>query len=233
MREVERLYRLQKLDEGLLLGERRIQEWAGQRKRLEEGLERIRQAREESARMLRSQELRLHQAEGSLWEQENRLKELEGLLYSDAVRSEKELKALQSEIERLRQQKDALESDALQIMLDLDAHRARLEELSAEEERCRQEYEAFVQEVARQEALLRAELEPLRAEREKLAAEVSPYALVLYEQLRRTRGGLAVAQVVHNTCSGCHLEVPLLTRKAALGEALVRCEHCGRILFLS
>ncbi|MGB9722816.1 MAG: zinc ribbon domain-containing protein [Chloroflexia bacterium] len=233
MREVERLYRLQELDEGLALCERKIQEWAAQRKRLQEGLERIRQTRQESARMLRSQELRLHQAESALWEQENRLKELEGLLYSDAVRSERELQALQSEIEQIRRQKDALESDALQIMLDLDAHRARLEELAAEEERCAQGYETFAQETARQEACLREEMEPLRADRERVASEVSPYALVLYEQLRRTRGGPAVVPVVNNTCGGCHLEVPLLTRKAALGEALVRCEHCGRILFLS
>lgn len=233
MREVERLYRLQELDDGLVLYERKIQEMAGQRKRLQEGLERIRNARQESTQRLHSQELRLRQTEGDLWEQENRLKELESRLYSDAVRSEKEVKAMQSEIDRIRQQKDALEVEALQVMLNLDAQRAQLEELAAEEERLSQEYEALVQESTQQEALLRREMEPLRAGRQQLAAEISPQALVLYERLRRTQGGPAVARVVNNTCSGCHLEVPLLTRKAALGEALVQCEHCGRILYLA
>lgn len=233
MREVERLYRLQELDDSLALCERKIQEMAGQRKRLQEGLERIRRSRQESAKMLHSQELRLRQTEGGLWEQENRLKELEGRLYSDAVRSEREVKAMQSEIEQIRRQKDALEVEALQIMFNLDAQRAQLEELAAEEENLTREYESWVQESTRQEALLRQEMEPLRASRQQLAAEVSPQALVLYERLRSTRGGLAVARVVNNTCSGCHLEVPLLTRKAAMGDALVQCEHCGRILYLA
>lgn len=233
MREVERLYRLQELDDGLALCERRIREMAGQRKRLQEGLERIRHSRQESAKMLHSQELRLRQTEGALWEQENRLKELESHLYSDAVRSEREVKAMQSEIEQIRRQKDALEVEALQIMLNLDAQRAQLEELAAEEERLAQEYEALVQESTRQEALLRQEMEPLRASRQQLASEISPQALLLYERLRRTQGGLAVARVVNNACSGCHLEVPLLTRKAAMGETLVQCEHCGRILYHS
>ncbi len=233
MREVERLYRLQELDDGLALCERKIQEMAGQRKRLQEGLERIRNARQESTRRLHSQELRLRQTEGALWEQENHLKELESRLYSDTVRSEKEVKAMQNEIDRIRQQKDALEVEALQVMLNLDAQRAQLEELAAEEERLSQEYEALVRESTQQEALLRQEMEPLRASRQQLAAEISPQALVLYERLRRTQGGPAVARVINNACSGCHLEVPLLTRKAALGEALVQCEHCGRILYLA
>ncbi len=233
MREVERLYRLQELDDGLALCERKIQEMAGQRKRLQEGLERIRNARQESTRRLHSQELRLRQTEGALWEDENRLKELESRLYSDTVRSEKEVRAMQNEIDRIRQQKDALEVEALQLMLNLDTQRAQLEELAAEEERLSQEYEALVRESTQQEALLRQEMEPLRASRQQLAAEISPQALVLYERLRRTQGGPAVARVVNNACSGCHLEVPLLTRKAALGEALVQCEHCGRILYLA
>ncbi len=233
MREVERLYRLQELDDGIALCERRLQEWAGRLQELERALAELRRSRHEGEQTLHQQEQRLRQAEGALWEQEGRLKELEKRLYSDAIRSQKEAQALQAEIEQLRAQKDRMESEALQLMLDLDERRARLAEQAAAESRTVGDHEALVQEIARQEALLRQQVEPLQASRARLAAETSPAALALYEQVRRTRGGRAVVRVVDNACEGCRLEVALLTRKAAAGAALVRCESCGRILFLS
>jgi predicted nucleic acid-binding Zn-ribbon protein len=233
MREVERLYRLQELDDGIALCERRLQEWTSRLQELQCSVAEVRQSQQEGEKALRVQEQCLRQTEGVLWDQERRLKELEKRLYSDAIRSEKEARALQSEIEQVRQQKDQLESEALQLMLDLDQKRARLDQEAEAEARKARECEGMAQEIAQQEALLCQQVEPLRASREQLAAEISPAALAVYEQVRRMRGGRAVVRVVDNACEGCRLEVALLTRKAALGETLVRCESCGRILFVS
>ncbi len=233
MREVERLYRLQELDNGLAMGERKLQELAEHLQRLEHAIEQVRDARAAGEEDLGSQEKHLRHAEGSLWEQETRLKEMEGRLYGGAIRSEKEAQALRAQIEQGSERKEELEDEVLQRMIDLDGLRGRLEELSAEEERRLGEYQAAAQEAAAQESALRQQLAPLQASREALAAEVSPGTLALYEQLRREHSGLAVAPVEDNRCAGCRLEVALLTRKAVLGEKVVRCEYCGRILFIA
>ena len=233
MREVERLYRLQELDDGIALCERRLQEWAGRLQELQRALAELRQSHQEGEKARHLQEQRLRQTEGALWEQEGHLKELEKRLYSNTIRSEKEAQALQSEIEQVRRQKDRLESEALQLMLDQDEIRARLRREAEAVVARTGEYERMGREIAQQEAVLRAQAGPLQASRKQLAAEVAPAALAVYEQVRRARGGRAVVRVVDNACEGCRLEVALLTRKAAAGEALVRCESCGRILLLS
>lgn len=232
MREIERLYRLQELDEELAAGQQELQELAGRRREQEQALLQACAERARLERELLGREHRLRQAEGALSQVETRLREMEAGLYGGALRSEKEMAARQAELEHLRHERDDLESRALQQMLELDeareaAHRAAQAEADREREAEQARGEAAEAEAALQERLL-----PLRAAREALVAEVAPSALALYERVRQTTGR-PVARVVGNRCEGCRLDVPLLTRKAALGESLVRCENCGRLLFLA
>jgi predicted nucleic acid-binding Zn-ribbon protein len=229
MREVERLYQLQELDEGIALYERKMQEWAGRLQQTHRHLAEARRAHQEGEKDLQALQPRLRQAEGALWEHESRLKGLEQRLYSDTIRSEREAAAIQAEIEQVRQQKDSLESEALQLMMEMDEGRTRLDKLIWEEERCLHEYDALVEETRTQEKALQEQVEPLRSARASLVAQVPREILAVYEQVQRT-GGKPVVRLVDNSCSGCRVDVPLLRRKALAAGKLVRCENCGRIL---
>ncbi len=103
MREVERLYQLQELDEGIALYERKLQEWGTRLQRVHRRLAEIRQVHKDGETTAHERETRLRQAEGALWAQESRLKELEKRLYSDTIRSEREAQAAQTQIEQVRQ----------------------------------------------------------------------------------------------------------------------------------
>ena len=64
-------------------------------------------------------------------------------------------------------------------------------------------------------------------------AKVSPRAIVIYEDVRRRKGGMAVARVIGGTCQGCRITVPEAIRKRAFGtEILAQCPNCDRILSL-
>lgn len=232
MRPIEQLQRLQDLDHEIALLEQQIEEWAGHRGRLQQGLSQTQQICMERKQALPRQERAVREAEALLGHVEGRLKEVEQRLYSQAIRSPKQADALQSEMEQLRQQRDTAEDAALQRLLELDEMRSLLDQAAVDQQQQTQEYEAFVQEAAAQEAALEEQLGQLRRERSAAAAGISPAALRLYENLRESTGDVAVARVVSNTCQGCHLEVALLTRKAAQGDELVRCEYCGRLLYL-
>lgn len=232
MSEIERLYRLQEIDEQLAMNERRLQELFARRRQMEQGLAEARAAREalEKAVVLGEQSLR--RSESDLRDVESRLQELERRLYGGAVRSEKELTALQSEIEQLRRQKDTLESRALELLLDLDGRRGQARLAAEAEARQAHELETAGRAAAAEEAALREATASLRTARDEVAAQVSPRARALYEQVRHGTPR-PVARVLEGRCEGCRLDVALLTRKAALGGSLVRCENCGRILFVS
>ncbi len=232
MRTIERLYRLQELDSGLALYERKRQDWLSKCQRLEKAVADLRHLQRQGEASVREQEKAVRQAEGELLELETHRQSLEQRLYGGTVRSEKEAAAVQGELEQLRRRKEELEDQALQRMIGLDERRGLLDKLGQQESQLAREQETVVQEAAAQEDLLRKQVEPLRTAREQLAAEIPPAVLQIYDQLRRTHGGPALAPIVENSCGNCHLELAVLTRKAAAGETLARCEHCGCILYL-
>ncbi len=81
----------------------------------------------------------------------------------------------------------------------------------------------------------RDELQTAIAERERergaLREESDAQSLRIYEGLRRTRGGMAVAEVAQLTCQGCRVSLPVNEEiRARTSEELVLCQSCGRIL---
>jgi len=62
--------------------------------------------------------------------------------------------------------------------------------------------------------------------------QVAPATLRTYDHLRRTRGGLAVAEVRQRTCQGCRISLTISEeQRARHGDTLVICQSCGRILY--
>jgi len=62
--------------------------------------------------------------------------------------------------------------------------------------------------------------------------KVAPATLRTYDHLRRTRGGLAVAEVRQRTCQGCRISLTISEeQRARHGDTLVICQSCGRILY--
>jgi predicted nucleic acid-binding Zn-ribbon protein len=61
---------------------------------------------------------------------------------------------------------------------------------------------------------------------------VDARTLVIYEQLLRTRRGVAVAGMVNGHCMGCHVRLrPPVEQHVRRNDAIVQCESCQRILY--
>jgi len=56
----------------------------------------------------------------------------------------------------------------------------------------------------------------------------------LYEALRSSRQGMAVAKVERGICQGCRITLPVsVLQKARSGAVIVQCSSCERILYVS
>jgi len=87
--------------------------------------------------------------------------------------------------------------------------------------------------LAKAEAAIDAELAAAGEARDAAAAGIPDALMATYERLRGRLGGIGAARLVGSSCGGCHLvlsatEVDRIRREPA--DALVTCEHCGRIL---
>jgi predicted nucleic acid-binding Zn-ribbon protein len=75
-------------------------------------------------------------------------------------------------------------------------------------------------------------LAELRAERERLVAQLDPQIYAIYERTRRKYRGPAVAEGTDGRCSACNIVLrPQFYQDLKKGEQLMVCESCGRLLY--
>jgi uncharacterized protein len=156
----------------------------------------------------------------------------------NAARTNKEYSAFLTELNSLKTQKDEFEQHELAQMEALqkaEKDLAEVEEKHAERskmvDKARGDRDARASEI-------KGRLDELTAERVKLIAEVPKDALKAYDDLSRSRGDEAMAQVevldhrAHEyTCSACQMTLPVETINYIVKGSLVRCSSCQCILF--
>lgn len=175
----------------------------------------------------------LRQAEAHVQDQKIKIEQTEAALYGGKVRNPKELQDLQQEFASLKRHLSTLEDRQLETML-------AVEELEAKAAAARQEYFQVQAHSEEQNAQLRGELTRLEQTRERLNVErqaaentISPADIAVYQQLRKTRSGVAVAKIAdRSTCGACGASLtPALLQAANAPSLLARCASCGRILY--
>ena len=146
----------------------------------------------------------------------------------------KELQNIQHEVDSLKEQRLRLEDQLLEVELRLDS--ANREQSAAaqdvlEREKARStDVEGWKHEVR----TLNDSITRTDARRETQKIKIAPRALLVYEDVRRRRGGMAVARVQGSTCGACRIQMPDSVRKKVFNsDVLAQCPNCERILYLA
>ncbi len=194
-------------------------------------LEQKRQALRQLAEKLSAMRGGLRDGELELASLQEKARQVDADLYGGRISSPKELENLRQDEEQVKKRISKLEDQVLVAMTtvdDLEASVARDNEelLVFEEKRSVRHKELVVQ-----YGELRARLQQIKTDREKLRSDLGRAELSLYDELRRTKGGVALAPVRDSVCQVCRVTVPShKVRIAEKGDAVATCEGCGRIL---
>jgi predicted nucleic acid-binding Zn-ribbon protein len=180
---------------------------------------------------LRGLELETDKAEGELELIEIKLKESETRLFAGGM-SGRETEQKRLEVQALRGQQEAMEERVL-------ANLERLEPLREAASSLQQQRQALTAEIERLNSIIGAawkEIDAKVARREadkgEIARPISEPLVTLYEQLRRTKEGVAVGRLEGGVCGGCHLALSLPEQAEAAEWDPPRCIHCMRILVI-
>ena len=225
------LFRLQQIDNHITQIETRlakIQETLEDDADLQSALGQLQSAEDEQ----RSSERTQRMSEAEAQSQQIKIQQAEASLYGGVVRNPKELQDLQADIASLKKHLAMLEERELQDMLKTEAaqtaeQKAR-DELSLVRARLENEHHDLFEE---KEALT-GELDRFQSERQAAVSTIAAALLKTYEELRQERRGVAVAEVSDNACGACGTTLTAALQQAARHAAeLVRCPSCGRILY--
>lgn len=231
MSESLNLYRLQKLDTKIDSINARLEEIdrklsddsrvKGAQKKLEKSKQEAKQLR-----------IKLNQIEDKVEAQRIKRKTTQAALFGGKVKNPKELQDLQMESESLKRYITQLEDEQLEAMIAFEA-------ADKAENQAAKELTQIKGTVAEENASLLGEknkletdLKRLIREKEAVLQSISPKSLNLYEKLRKTKHGTAVAAVSEGGCSICGQALtPADLQSIRVSNRLVFCPNCGRILF--
>lgn len=189
---------------------------------------RARDGRAEAARALQATQRDL---ELEVETYRRQLDEAEKKLYGGRVADAKELSNLQKDAEQIRKLISPREDRLLELFEGADRAAAELAAAEAalrDGVAARRAHEAAL---AAERDRLRASIEADEARRDAVRAQLDPASLRTYDNLRRTRGGLAVAEVRQRTCQGCRIGLTAgEEQRIRAGNTVTLCQSCGRIL---
>lgn len=149
------------------------------------------------------------------------------------AKSNEEYQVFRERVEQEKKIVSQLEEDALLKMEEQDKLRSERGGLTEELKDARAGHEKLEAEVERITAELRSQITGLEARRNELASSVEADDRDIYERVRRSRSGRALAPVKGSACGACFVSLPpQLINLALLGKGISQCVSCHRILYV-
>lgn len=150
------------------------------------------------------------------------------------AKTNEQYKAFQHEIEFIEKEIRKAEDRILELMGESEP----LEQNVKKAEAALKEEKTVVEEekgrARKRTAEDQAFLEQHRAQRAEVVAKLPKATVTLYERIRVKSGGVAIAEVVHERCDACKIMIrPQYMQDLRKGTELMRCEQCGRFLYLN
>ena len=158
----------------------------------------------------------------------SRLRTREKELMSGRIRSPSELLQMSDEVKHMKERFAEEEDAEMKLMEDADAAEEAVREATSDLERARKQSAAEEPEIRSELQTWTTELAEVESERDAVWEQIPPAAQAAYSRMRTKP---AVAQVINNQCSACHVTVTSSgMQKLRGGDELVHCENCSRIL---
>ena len=150
------------------------------------------------------------------------------------AQDQKQYETAMRELDSLQKQVSKLETEVLEKMTEVEEIEKILEERAEEigslESNRDKALSEFDSEVARHKTEFEAETKKREVVFETLPAQLAS----VYNRLaQRSRDGIAVAEVVNDSCSACFMALrPQMRVELKTSSQIITCESCARILYL-
>ncbi len=179
---------------------------------------------------MRAQVIKLEKAAETKRE---RLRSVEARM--EKVRNEREQMAVHLEMDLVRKAADADDAETLQVMDQVTRADLKQEELDRNLAKLREEATPRRDSVMEARKAAEDALAILRDKRDNMATRLDPKSRRLYDQVRKGKSTVALAEMTaEGACGHCFNVLPLQEQsEVRRGLTLHRCEACGVILFAS
>jgi predicted nucleic acid-binding Zn-ribbon protein len=160
-----------------------------------------------------------------------KMRPVETKLYDGSVRNPKELTDMQKELDHFRAQRGKLDDEGLELIEAIDETTKHVAQQTQALRLAEAEWQQEKAQMLDQKSSAESEYASLQGQRDGRTADMDRGMLGLYESLRTSKAGRAVALVVRGQCQGCRITLPThLVQRLRGGGLLIQCPNCERIL---
>ena len=189
----------------------------------------LQRAKEKLAGVERKQ----REAEALIGDIQARLGPLEKKTYDGSVSNPRELEGMQREVNNLKGRLSEAEDSYLGVLDEHDSASQAADEREAQRSDTVKKRKAEIKDLSEERDKLEFDLLELMEKRDGKAAELDGAPKGLYESLRQSLGGVAVATIGRGMCNNCRLSLPMnVVQRARAGRELAQCPSCTRILWV-
>jgi hypothetical protein len=224
------LYQLQQFDTEIDKSLKRIQEIDKilcNRKELDNALK----VQEKDHIFLGEKKQNQKSAEQNVDTQNAKLTQNQNKLYSGAITNPKELEGLQMESASLQKYLSVLEERQLEAMLEADQAQDVFSKSSALVDKLTQDKQSEDEIISTEKSELESKIVTLQNTRASFLDNTEILDLSIYERLRKSSSGIAVALMINSSCTACGSNIPSAKEQEARSpKKLSFCPACKRIL---
>jgi predicted nucleic acid-binding Zn-ribbon protein len=160
------------------------------------------------------------------------IKQVNDRLYGGKITNPKELQGYEQEGNMLKANLSKKDDKLLELMEKIEAGKAAGRKLKEIHKNAGTAWQVEKGELQVQADKLQVELAALETKRKEILNSVDRETLSIYEGIR-ARKAQAVVKVEQGRCLGCRVSLSLSEMSHVRGNAIVLCDNCGRILYLS
>jgi predicted nucleic acid-binding Zn-ribbon protein len=149
-----------------------------------------------------------------------------------AAKTNDQYRVFQHEIEFCENEIKKCEDRILELMGQSEPLEKNVKVAEASLKLEKQAVEAEKAEARERTAKDQAALKELFDERKSIVASLNPGLVSNYERIKKTRGGIAIAEAIEGRCSRCFISLrPQFFLELKRGDKVMTCESCNRILY--
>jgi hypothetical protein len=231
MSQISNLYRLQQIDSQL--DNARIKLQSIENNLIDNSsIQTAQQVMEQCEELHKSLTKKMRDAENKSNDTRIKIEFADATLYGGKIQNPKELQELQNEITLLNRILTSLEDKQLEAMLEVEEAEEKLMWANEGLHEAQTKLIERNAELNGEKEKLISQINRLESERKATLPTISPADIVLYDQLRKSRNGVAVSKINSKSCAACGttLTAALVQATQSTGQ-LMRCPTCSRILY--
>ena len=160
------------------------------------------------------------------------IKQVNDRLYGGKIKNPKELQGYEQEMNMLKANLSRKDDTLLELMEKIEAGKVVVKRLKEVHKSAGAAWQVEKGDLQVQADKLKAELAALENKRKEILNSVDRDTLSVYEGIRARREQ-AVVKVEQGRCLGCRVSLSISELNHVRGNAIVLCDNCGRILYLS